>query len=96
GHALNDRGWGFRFRLQAGTARDVVQTELSIDGQRLLYFNQMPFWQDIQWPGDTYAPGASLMWTSVRAGARLYFDTSGTWAFYRLLKKAKVTSVDDT
>ncbi len=96
GHALNDTGWGFRFRLQAGTARDVVQTELSIDGQRLLYFNQMPFWQDIQWPGDTYAPGASLMWTSVRAGARLYFDTPGTWAFYRLLKKAKVTSVDDT
>lgn len=96
GHAFNDTGWGFRFRLQAGTARDVVQTELSIDGQKLLYFNQMPFWQGIQWPGDTYYPGASLVWTSARAGARLYFDTPGTWAFYRLLKKANITQVDDT
>lgn len=96
GHALNDRGWGFRFKLQAGTARDVVQTELSIDGQKLVYFNQMPFWTDIQWPGDTYYPNAELMWTSVRAGARLYFDTPGTWAFYRLLKKAKISPVDDT
>ncbi|MCX2945269.1 hypothetical protein ORG37_19485, partial [Rahnella perminowiae] len=96
GHMLNDTGWGFRFRLEAGTARDVVQTELIIDGQKLVYFNQMPFWQDIQWPGDTWAPGASLMWTSVRAGARLCFDTPGTWAFYRLLKMAKITPVDDT
>lgn len=96
GHALNDTGWGFRFRLQAGTARDVVQTELSIDGQKLVYFNQMSFWQDIQWPGDTYYPGASLVWTSVRAGARLYFDTPGTWAFYRLLQKANITQVDST
>lgn len=96
GHALNDTGWGFRFKLQAGTARDVVQTELSIDGQKLVYFNQMPLWQDIQWPGDTYYPGASLVWTSVRAGARLCFDTPGTWAFYRLLKKANITQVDNT
>ncbi|WP_232776859.1 ImcF-related family protein [Rahnella sp. AA] len=96
GHALNDNGWGFRFKLQAGTARDVVQTGLSIDGQRLVYFNQMPFWADIQWPGDTYYPNAELVWTSVRAGARLYFDTPGTWAFYRLLKKAKISPVDDT
>lgn len=96
GHALNDTGWGFRFKLQAGTARDVVQTELNIDGQKLVYFNQMPFWQDIQWPGDTYYPGASLVWTSVRAGARLCFDTPGTWAFYRLLKKANITQVDNT
>ncbi|AVF34410.1 ImcF-related family protein [Rahnella sikkimica] len=96
GHALNDNGWGFRFRLQAGTARDVVQTELIIDGQKLVYFNQMPFWTDIQWPGDTYYPNAELVWTSVRAGARLYFDTPGTWAFYRLLKKANITPVDDT
>ncbi|UJD92162.1 hypothetical protein FS594_25845 (plasmid) [Rahnella aquatilis] len=96
GHMLNDTGWGFRFRLEAGTARDVVQTELIIDGQKLVYFNQMPFWQDIQWPGDTWAPGASLMWTSVRAGARLCFDTTGTWAFYRLLKMAKITPVDNT
>jgi len=96
GHALNDTGWGFRFKLQAGTARDVVQTELSIDGQKLVYFNQMSFWQDIQWPGDTYYPGASLVWTSIRAGARLYFDTPGTWAFYRLLQKANITQVDNT
>ncbi|HBZ14753.1 MAG TPA: hypothetical protein DEO73_03200 [Pantoea sp.] len=96
GHALNDNGWGFRFTLQAGTARDVVQTNLRIDGQQLLYFNQMPFWQGMQWPGDTYSPGVLMTWTSVRAGERLYFDAPGTWGFYRLLKKAKIKRVDDT
>lgn len=96
GHALNDSGWGFRFRLQAGTARDVVQTELRIDGQKLTYFNQMPSWQAFQWPGDTYSPGASLVWSSVRAGARLYFDTRGVWGFYRLLKQANVTQLEAT
>ncbi|MEA9389773.1 ImcF-related family protein [Acerihabitans sp. TG2] len=96
GRTLNGNSEGIGFQLQAGTARDVVKTELRIDGQTLTYVNQQPFWQDMQWPGETYYPRASLIWTSIRAGARLYFDTPGVWAFYRLLKKAKVTQVDDT
>lgn len=96
GRTLNGDSEGIRFRLQAGTARDVVSTELRIDGQTLTYFNQMPFWQEMQWPGGTDYPGASLIWTSVRAGARLYYDTPGVWAFHRLLKRAKITPIDAT
>jgi type VI secretion system protein ImpL len=84
---------GVTFYLQPGTAREVVSTRLFIDGQTLEYFNQMPFWQTIQWPGETYKPGASLMWKSLSAGARLYDDRPGQWGFIRLLEKARVTSL---
>lgn len=96
GHTLYGGKWGVNFQLQANAVRDVVKTELNIDGQRVVYFNQMPLWEDIQWPGETYRPGASIIWTSTQAGAQLYFDAPGTWAFFRLLKKAKITRVDDT
>lgn len=91
GQVLFAKGFGVAFRLQPGTTKEVVQTALFIDGVTLNYFNQMPFWQDVRWPGDTMVPGASLSWTSVRAGARLYADIPGQWGFIRLLEQAKVT-----
>ncbi len=91
GQVLFAKGFGVAFRLQPGTTKEVVQTTLFIDGVTLNYFNQMPFWQDVRWPGDTMVPGASLSWTSVRAGARLYADIPGQWGFMRLLEKAAVT-----
>ncbi|ROP49444.1 type VI secretion system protein ImpL [Enterobacter sp. BIGb0383] len=91
GMTLFSETTGVKFRLQPETARDVVSTRLFIDGQRLDYANQMPFWRDIHWPGETYQPGTSLMWNSARAGARLYSDLPGQWGFIRLLAQAKVT-----
>ncbi|EEU3911239.1 hypothetical protein KG918_003444 [Salmonella enterica] len=95
GNTLFADGFGLHFRLQPGTARDVVQTELTIDGQDVTYFNQMPFWQDIRWPGTFDSPGTMLLWTSVRAGARIYRDMPGQWGFIRLLDRAKATEVDN-
>jgi type VI secretion system protein ImpL len=72
----------------------VVETQLTIDGQKLHYFNQMADWQSFRWPGETYKPGTMLTWTTVNAGARLFGDYSGTWGFIRWLDQGKRQQLD--
>jgi type VI secretion system protein ImpL len=82
---------GIRFELRPGTAKDVMQTDLIIDSQKLSYYNQSPFWKRFSWPHDTESPGASLSWISTQAGTRQYADLPGSWGLIRLLEKAEVT-----
>ncbi|WP_207885635.1 ImcF-related family protein [Pseudomonas sp. 30_B] len=91
-----DGGMGMTFELQAKPVRNVVETTLILDGVTLEYFNQMESWQQFTWPGGMDHPGASLSWTSVKAGARLFGDYSGTWGLIRLLEQAQVTALDDS
>ncbi|WP_039058498.1 ImcF-related family protein [Enterobacter sp. Bisph1] len=80
---------GLHFNLRPGTAEGVMQTNLVIDSQKLVYVNQMPVWKRFTWPADTEAPGASLSWISTQAGTRLYADLPGSWGLIRLLDSAK-------
>ncbi|MBJ8678920.1 type VI secretion protein VasK [Citrobacter freundii] len=82
---------GMRFELRPGTARDVMQTDLVLDGQKLTYVNQMPAWKNVVWPADTQASGATLSWVSTNTGTRIYSDNPGTWGWIRLLEKAEIT-----
>lgn len=79
------------FQLKAKPVRDLVETQLIIDGERLEYFNQMESWRAFTWPSPNDHPGVSLTWSSIRAGARLYGDYPGGWALIRLLEQARVT-----
>jgi type VI secretion system protein ImpL len=92
---FTDGSQGMRFELLARPVPDVVETNLSIDGQKLHYFNQMESWQSFRWPGDTYKPGTMLTWTSINAGARLYGDYQGTWGLIRWLEQAKQQKLDE-
>ncbi|MCZ7837047.1 ImcF-related family protein [Atlantibacter hermannii] len=92
---FTDGSQGISFELQARPVPDVVETQLSVDGQKLHYFNQMADWQSFRWPGETYKPGAMLTWTSTSAGARLFGDYTGSWGFIRLLEQAKTVRLDD-
>lgn len=92
---LTDGSQGMRFELLARPVPDVVETNLSIDGQKLRYFNQMESWQSFRWPGDTYKPGTMLTWTATSAGARLYGDYQGTWGLIRWLEQAKQQKLDE-
>ncbi|MFC0224915.1 ImcF-related family protein [Serratia aquatilis] len=92
---FTDGSQGLRFELLARPVPDVVETHLSIDGQKLHYFNQMESWQSFRWPGETYKPGAMLTWTGVKAGARLYGDYQGTWGFIRWLEQAKRKKLEE-
>ncbi len=89
-----DGSQGISFELQARAVPQVVETQLTIDGQQLHYFNQMADWQTFRWPGDTYKPGTMLTWTSTSAGARLFGDYSGTWGFIRWLEQGKRQQLD--
>lgn len=79
------------FDLKAKPVRDLVETQLVIDGERLEYFNQMESWKTFNWPSPNDHPGVMLAWNSVRAGGRLYGDYPGRWALLRLLEQARVT-----
>ena len=91
-NVLNSQG--ISFELQARPAPEVVETQLTIDGQKLCYFNQMADWQTFRWPGETYKPGTLLTWTTVNAGTRLFGDYSGTWGFIRWLEQGKRHPLD--
>lgn len=91
---FTDGSQGISFELQARPAAQVVETQLTIDGQQLYYFNQMADWQSFRWPGDSYKPGTMLTWTTVNAGARLFGDYSGTWGFIRWLDQGKRQQLD--
>lgn len=91
---FTDGSQGISFELQARPVPQVVETQLTIDGQPLHYFNQMTDWQSFRWPGETYKPGTMLTWTTVNAGARLFGDYSGTWGFIRWLDQGKRQQLD--
>jgi type VI secretion system protein ImpL len=91
----SDGALGLSFELRAKPVRDVVQTTFILNGEKQHYFNQMESWQRFTWPGRTDHPGASLTWTSVNAGERLFGDFQGTWGFIRLLEQAQVSVLDD-
>lgn len=91
---FTDGSQGITFELQARPAAQVVETQLTIDGQKLHYFNQMSDWQSFRWPGETYKPGTMLTWTSTSAGARLFGDYTGTWGFIRWLEQGKRQQLD--
>jgi len=93
---FTDGTQGISFELQARPVPDIVETQLTIDGQLLHYFNQMADWQSFRWPGETYKPGTMLTWTSTRAGARLFGDYSGTWGLIRWLEQSKRKSLDNS
>ncbi|WP_428944131.1 ImcF-related family protein [Pantoea sp. FN060301] len=91
---FTDGRQGISFELQARPAPQVVETQLTIDGQKLHYFNQMADWQSFRWPGETFRPGTMLTWTTVNAGARLFGDYSGTWGFIRWLAQGRRQQLD--
>lgn len=81
---------GLSFEIRPGTAEGVMQTNLIIDNQKLVYVNQMPVWKRFTWPADTEAPGASLSWISTQAGTRQLADIPGAWGWIRLLDTAAI------
>ncbi|BBO63728.1 ImcF-related family protein [Serratia marcescens] len=91
---FTDGSQGISFELQARPAPQVVETQLTIDGQKLHYFNQIADWRSFRWPGETYKPGTMLTWTSTSAGARLFGDYSGSWGFIRWLEQGKRQQLD--
>lgn len=87
---------GMHFELMARPSRNVVQTDITIDGQDIKYFNQMESWSAVSWPGNVFKPGVMLNWSSVNAGSRQFADYQGSWGLIRLLDRAEVKQLDSS
>ncbi|KXU83385.1 hypothetical protein CI15_30325 [Paraburkholderia monticola] len=85
-----------RFEMMALPTPDVTRSELSVDGKQIVYFNQQESWTPLAWPGDGLNGHAGLTWQTLNAGLRQAFDSTGDWAFLRLLAKADVKQLDST
>lgn len=92
---FTDGSQGIGFEMQGVAMPEIVETQLTLDGQKLHYFNQLADWQSIRWPGVINKPGAMLTWTSTAAGARLLANHSGAWGAIRLLEQAKREKVSN-
>ncbi|TFF60812.1 protein ImpG/VasA [Enterobacter sp. A11] len=84
------------FQLMGKPARDVMQTTLFLDQQKLDYHNQVESWQPYVWPDSQWKPRTTLTWTSVNTGERIFADYPGSWGFIRLLDKAQVKATDNS
>ncbi|MDF7669688.1 ImcF-related family protein [Orbaceae bacterium ESL0721] len=84
------------FDLMPRSGNKISRTELVIDKQKLVYFNQEPMWQRFNWPGEGYSAYSQLSWSGDNTGLRLYSYYSGDWAWLRLLESASVKRLDSS
>ncbi len=87
---------GYRFEMMALPTPNVTRSELAVDGKQIVYFNQQESWSPLAWPGDGLNGHAGLTWQTVNAGLRQAFESTGDWAFLRLISKADVKQLDST
>lgn len=92
---FTDGSQGISFEMQGVATPEIVETQLTLDGQKLHYFNQLADWQSFRWPGVINKPGAMLTWTSTAAGARLLENDSGPWGTIRMMEKMTRQKVND-
>jgi type VI secretion system protein ImpL len=85
-----------RFEIMALPTPNVTRSELSVDGKQIVYFNQQENWTPLAWPGTGLNGHAGLTWQTLDAGLRQAFDSTGDWAFLRLLGKADMKQLDST
>jgi len=85
----------YHFEMMPQATPEVTRNELTLDGQKIVYFNQLEVWTPLAWPGDGLSGHASLTWQTFDAGLRIAYEASGDWAFLRMLEKAQIRALDD-
>lgn len=84
------------FDLMPRSGSGILRSELFVDKQSVIYFNQMPTWKRIIWPGNDYSPFAQLSWSTDDTGLRLYGYYAGDWGWIRLLEQAAIKQIDSS
>jgi len=87
---------GYHFEIMPQPTPGVTRTELTVDGQQVVYFNQHDTWSPLAWPGNGLNGHALLTWQTLNGGLRVAVDATGDWAFLRMLEKAQAKPLDDT
>jgi type VI secretion system protein ImpL len=95
GHLMAQGEPQYRFDLKPVPTPGITDTLLTIDTQKLHYYNQRERWQALTWPSnDTQSIGTRLQWQTEQAGTSKNFEFAGRWALVRMLERAKVEPID--
>ncbi|MGA7817887.1 ImcF-related family protein, partial [Caballeronia sp.] len=95
GHLLAQGEPQYRFEFKPIPTPGITDTVLTIDAQKLHYYNQRETWQGLVWPSnDPETKGTRLQWQTEQAGTNKNFEFGGRWALVRMLERAKVEPVD--
>ncbi|AQH03163.1 type VI secretion protein VasK [Burkholderia sp. KK1] len=95
GHLLAQGEPSYRFELRPVPQPGITDTLLTIDAQKLHYYNQVESWSGMAWPtNDPQSAGTRLEWQTESAGTNQRFEFGGRWAFVRMLERAHVEPID--
>ncbi|WP_059410629.1 ImcF-related family protein [Cupriavidus basilensis] len=85
----------YHFEVKPIATPGLTDTKLTIDGQKLHYYNQRETWQRMTWPANTLQePGTILQWQTLTAGTNKNYEYYGRFAFLRMLARGDVERVD--
>jgi type VI secretion system protein ImpL len=69
----------------------LTDTLLTVDGQKLHYYNQRETWQAMTWPGHSPQDmGTRLQWQTEKAGLNKSYEFGGRWGLVRMLERAHI------
>jgi type VI secretion system protein ImpL len=95
GHLLAQGEPSYRFELKPIPTPGITDTLLTIDAQKLHYYNQVETSSGMAWPtSDPQSAGTRLEWQTEVAGTNKRFEFNGRWAFVRMLERAHVDPID--
>ncbi|MGT2491035.1 type VI secretion IcmF C-terminal domain-containing protein [Cupriavidus basilensis] len=70
----------YRFEFKPIPTPGLTDTVLTLDGQKLHYYNQRETWQAMTWPGKSLQdPGTRLQWQTETAGTNKSYEFGGRW-----------------
>ncbi len=85
----------YRFKLKPIPTPGLTDTLLTVDNQRLHYYNQRETWQAMTWPANNLQePGTRLQWQTERAGTNKNYEFGGPWGLVRMLEHARIAPID--
>ncbi|CAG9186068.1 ImcF-related family protein [Cupriavidus pinatubonensis] len=94
-HLLAQGEPSYRFQLKPIPTPGLTDTLLSVDNQKVHYYNQREAWQSMTWPASNLQePGTRLQWQTEKAGTNKNYEFSGPWGWVRMLERARVVPID--
>ncbi|CAG9173547.1 hypothetical protein LMG23992_02482 [Cupriavidus laharis] len=85
----------YRFELKPVPTPGLTDTVLTIDGQKLHYYNQRETWQRMAWPSNSLADlGTRLQWQTETAGTNKRYEFGGRFGLLRMLARGHIQQID--
>ncbi len=95
-HMLAEGDAQYRFELKPIPTPGLTDTLLTLDSQKVHYYNQKETWQTLTWPANNLQePRTLLQWQTERAGTNANYEFNGRWGLVRMLERARVEALDN-